>query len=610
MKKTYYMLFVVLMGLVTFGTKGYAASVDTNRVKTAGWNFFRTVSQGVSRAEAPRIVYVETVSIGAAVDGEDRGEDERQSGRSRYNGAVRTLNCFYVLQFEPEGWVIMSADDRVEPLLAYSLTGQYDTTNMPPAKKEILNGYRDEIAYILQSNVPEGETGMRWQSFVEGTYHPQSRSAVAPLLTTQWNQQPYYNLLCPADANNPYSGHSVTGCAATAMAQVVRYWQWPNEGINQHSYVSNYGTLSVDFGSTTYDYNNMPDKLTAGSSSVQINAVATLMYHCGVSLNMDYGTNESSASLADIPNALERYFAYPDGGVLVSKSDYSDSDWSALIKNELDHSRPVLYAANQASGGGHAFVCDGYDANGLFHMNWGWGGIDDEYYSLTSLYTPHAGYNFTQNHIIIKELSVEGRFMRCSKDDMVFSALVGGEGDVQILDVRGHSLTGSINVTAGNDFTVSANGTSFSSNITLPAIGGRVFVKYTPTAEIVSTRTLTLTSGSCSESVSLYGTPKVEVCVAPKNLTGVHTGTVVNLSWNVPLTYSANSPNSAVVSWDSSVVESYASQGGNASLCMLQRFVPSDLSSYNQYLLNICYVYNYFHYYPRTTGRKSDCTYV
>ncbi len=216
-----------------------------------------------------------------------------------------------------------------------------------------------------------------------------SPASVYPLVQTTWNQSPYYNDLCPYDNN---AGElTVTGCVATAMAQVLKYWNFPTTGAGFHSYNDpKYGTQSADFGSTTYDWADMPLVLNGPNTSI-----ATLMYHCGVSVNMTYGTAEAGGSDAYVISsqspitncaeyALKTYFGYPTTLNGQVRQNFDDNTWKNMITTDLDASRPIIYAGF-GSGGGHCFVCDGYDNNGLFHFNWGWQGQYDGYFDIDAL---------------------------------------------------------------------------------------------------------------------------------------------------------------------------------------------------------------------------------
>ena len=179
------------------------------------------------------------------------------------------------------------------------------------------------------------------------------------------------------------------------MAQVMRYYQWPLKGTGSYSYTDgNNGTLTADFSNTTYDWSNMLESYTSGSISKQDSAVATLMYHCGVAVSMTYSTTGSSATLSDAATALKNYFGYDTDLNIYTRDFYKSSDWMSMIKTELDNARPVLYGGSTGTAG-HAFVCDGYDSNNLFHINWGWSGYYNGYFELSILNPPPTGSTTT-----------------------------------------------------------------------------------------------------------------------------------------------------------------------------------------------------------------------
>ena len=513
------------------------------------------------------------------------GNVSKQVMQLVYTGtAVDGTDCYYVFSLQPTGFVIVAADERAEPILGYSYDNPFMVEGMPENVRGWLDHYREQIKAAVDDGIqPSAQITEKWTLLRAGHAMPtRSITAVSPLLQTTWDQNQYYNQYCPSDAYGP-GGHAYAGCVATAMAQIIRYWQWPNSGFNSHSYThSNYGTLSVDFGSVTHNYNNMPNSLSSSSTSTQKNAVAKLIYHCGVAVDMDYAADGSAAYTYTVPNALYNYFAYADNGTYVYRPDYSDTEWSNMIKQELNNSRPVFYAGSGS--GGHAFVCDGYDNNGNFHFNWGWSGsYNSGYYALDAL-TP-GNHNYSENQEAIIGISASGAFMRCSTSEMLFAAPVGEESEVQTLSVRGHSLSANINVTVVSGFKVSTDGSNYSTSASLPSTGGSLYLKYIPTSSNSIQYTMTLTSGTCSANVTLHGSVATEICVAPKNLTGTHNTTSVNLSWNEPVTYSSGSPASADLSWETnSNVSGYYGYGAT-SHCMVHRFVPSDLNSYNQYVL-------------------------
>lgn len=288
-----------------------------------------------------------------------------------------------------EGFVVMAADDCVKPILGYSLTGKFVAEGMPENVRGWLQGYDDEIQYAIESKMEAAaENAKMWKDLAEGNAKAGRTSVVVgPLTQTLWDQTQYYNIYCPAVSDGP-SGRAYTGCVATAMAQIMKYWGYPLQGTGTHSYTWNSQTLSADFGSTSYDWENMTNAYSSSSTDEQIQAVSTLMYHCGVSVDMNYGgqsTGGSAASTAQVGEALKTYFNYSSGIVYKSKEDYPN-DWEAMVKSELDENRPLQYRGS-SSRGGHSFVCDGYNSNNYFHFNWGWSGNYDGYFSLDNLNT-------------------------------------------------------------------------------------------------------------------------------------------------------------------------------------------------------------------------------
>ena len=313
----------------------------------------------------------------------------------------RGASAFHVFN-TADGFVIVSADDCEMPIIGYSREGRFDPNNVPIQMEDYLQDFIARIQYGIENHIEADEaTAKQWEmAKTTGKLNDsKSTKAVAPLLTDKWNQGCLYNSLCPT-MSGP-CGHAEVGCVAVAMAQIMRYWGYPTTGWGTHSY-SNAGlTLSADFGNTTYDWEHMPDSLTENSSEAEIEAVATLLYHCGVSVEMNYSPNGSNSNSSKIPDALIRYFYYSKHIHREKRSDFSDEEWLSLLKSNLDLQRPVQYSGFGV-GIGHAFVCDGYDENDLLHFNWGWGGNANGYFALGSLYP--NGNNLNNNNYAIFDI--------------------------------------------------------------------------------------------------------------------------------------------------------------------------------------------------------------
>ncbi len=308
---------------------------------------------------------------------------------------------YYVFNTDNNAYVIVTGTDRTLPILGYSFESSFNPNQIPDNVLSFLYEYEREIDYILTHNISAStETQQAWNDLNNKDISIQKniKSSVAPLVTTKWSQSPYYNAACPYDSKT--KRRAVTGCVATTMAQVIKYWEFPQIGYSDHSYVHHYfGELSADFKNTTYRYDLMPHTLNSQTTSDSVNAVATLIYHCGVAVEMDYGVDASGAYIDEFTvgkqsaeYAMRIYYGYSD---VKSTSRYALGNiaWTNLLKRELSEGRPLIYRG-QGDGGGHAFVCDGYDANDYFHFNWGWNGSYDGYFILNSL-NPGPYYDFT-----------------------------------------------------------------------------------------------------------------------------------------------------------------------------------------------------------------------
>ena len=290
----------------------------------------------------------------------------------------------YVFNVADEGgYVIVSNDDRTIPVLGYSDNGHLDPDDMPDNMKAWLEGYAreieclDDISGIATMDVP-AKVGNH------------ATTTLDPLVTTQWSQHAPYSDRCPRESST--NKRCVTGCVATAMAQVMNYHKWPESptteipGYDWSEYIDTQDPLPV----ITFDWDNMKDTYT-GEEPIEdptAIAVSTLMRYCGQSVRMQYSPSGSGAYTMDVAPALETYFGYNESAQYLVRSYYSYANWTDLIYNELEQGRPVIYDALARDAGGHAFVCDGYMYEGgedLFHINWGWGGALDGYFVLSVL---------------------------------------------------------------------------------------------------------------------------------------------------------------------------------------------------------------------------------
>ena len=294
----------------------------------------------------------------------------------------------YVFNKAGGGWVIVAGEDRArKTILAYSHTGSFDYETAPDGAKMLLEQYADGISKLRKNGLPEVKHSRRAP---QGEIKPY----VEPLIKTSWNQIAPYNNLTPLDDGVP----SVTGCVATAMAQIMNYWQWPKQGNGQHTNTRSNTHETRDFSQSVYDWDNMLDSYIDGEyNDTQANAVARLMADIGTASNMGYSWSRSGAYSIDACMALPRYFGYDEEKMcFANRLDYNQSEWDDLLREELSAGRPMYYTGVDRSGESHAFICDGYESLDYFHFNMGWGGQSNNYYLSSSV----AGYDGL--HSIIK----------------------------------------------------------------------------------------------------------------------------------------------------------------------------------------------------------------
>ncbi len=315
------------------------------------------------------------------------------------NSRTIMKNSYYIFNFsDDKGFIIVSADDKVNPILGYSFDKGFDITKAPSNVLGWLNRYDQEIIRIINDDLvpvhPEwGKLNLNSTSIKRGT------TAIAPLLKTTWDQSPYYNDSCPKDPTT--NNLSVTGCVATAMAQTMKYWAYPSQGMSSNQYtLGSLGTLKADFSKSVYKWGDMSPNISATSNVNSKSAVAQLMRDCGYAVNMQYSSKGSGAwvfgrNSPTAEYALINNFGYSSTMTSLKKDNFSDADWITKLKTEFDQSRVVIYVGYTSDYlSGHCFVADGYDANNLIHFNWGWGGYADGYFATTNL-SPVSGYNLS-----------------------------------------------------------------------------------------------------------------------------------------------------------------------------------------------------------------------
>ena len=299
-------------------------------------------------------------------------------------------NAYFVVNFE-NGWVIVSANDVMTPVIGYNFEGDFPAQeNQLESFHNWMYSYVDQINYIRDNNiVAETSVTNDWNTYATNDYTLLSLRGdrdLDPLLTATWNQDNPYNAMCPEDEQGP-GDRVYVGCVATAMSMIMHYWRYPLVGTGSNSYYYYpYGTISADFGATEYNWNAMTDNI----DNDYVWAIAEIGFHAGVSVDMMYGWDGSGAYSQDVPGAFRTHFGYQNGVSYVSKSSYTSTQWQNMMLLDLDNSKP-LYYSGRSSEGGHAFVCDGYQGSN-YHFNFGWSGSGNGFFNLYSV----GGYSQQQ----------------------------------------------------------------------------------------------------------------------------------------------------------------------------------------------------------------------
>lgn len=415
-----------------------------------------------------------------------------------FRNEERDIATLYVFNTaDNRGFVIVAGTDCVDPIVAYSTEGAFDPNNIPPAMMWWLNCQAEPISYAQNNHLePLSNYVASWKELENEAlpYFGTDSKAIIKLTTSTWNQEPLYNNMCPIDPTT--NQRSVTGCVATAMAQIIYYWKYPRVGKKTSVYSWEGRDISVNFAEAYYDYDHMVDALSYSSTQQQINAVALLSYHCGVAVKMNYHSAASGANSEDVPKALYRYFKYEEDSLqMLSRSDgqfYNpncisspndkDTLWVNTIKKEIMNKRPVYYSGASPNSQGehsrHAFVCDGWNSvNKQLHFNWGWGGSGDCFCNVFRAQLQVGSYNFTnENKIIIgitppadslttvgittvEEPAITEVYPNPAKEQITVSYHLNGNSsaDMQIFDIAGREVKRTKVYSASNIVTISVS---------------------------------------------------------------------------------------------------------------------------------------------------------
>jgi len=310
------------------------------------------------------------------------------------------LPVYYVFNINTKGYVIVSADDAVIPVLAYSFEGVYSDENQAPQFTAWMGQYARQISYARKTDaVPFPSATSAWNHLLNpdnpSLFTQKGTRDVEPMINSNWNQPSPYNEMCPADPAGS-NGHAIVGCVPVAMGQIMYYYRWPDHGIGSYTYLdSTYGTQHASFDSTWYQWNNMKNTITNSDPGI-----AQLLYHLGVSVDLRYGPASSGMYNHKAAYSLRTYFKYSPETRYVYR-DSTNLNWDSLIIAHLDRKMPLYYAGWSVPNiNGHAFVCDGYQGGDYFHFNFGWSGSSNGYFYLDNLTPGGNNFNLAQELII------------------------------------------------------------------------------------------------------------------------------------------------------------------------------------------------------------------
>ncbi len=387
---------------------------------------FVSFSGNISPEQASKVArnfYFERINLVKPVSIEETGIAEIRS--------IGSPAIYYVFNMKPDGYVVVSASDNVIPVLAYSFEGSYsEESKLHDGYKVWMNHYKNQVEYAIAANIiPSSQTVNEWQRLLSDNFVPQKSSGqvlnVNPLLVSKWDQDVPFNNQCPLDPAGP-GGHCLTGCVATAMGQLLYYYRFPLTGQGSYTYTHpDYGTISADFGATTYHWDGMPSQPFLFS-----NPLSELLFHQGVSVDMDYGPDASGMWNHKAAYSLKTYFRYgPE-----TRYFFRDSvsiDWDSLLVTNLNQRKPLYYAgwAGVQSTSGHAFVCDGYQPGNYYHFNWGWGGSQDGYFYTNNLTPGGNNFNFAQEVIPMFPDTVQNTYPTSCQGVTTFNSLRGSVED-------------------------------------------------------------------------------------------------------------------------------------------------------------------------------------
>ena len=364
---------LLLLTIININTGVFASPVDQKTAKTVATRFMQGVDSRVKSSEDLSLVYTRE-------------------------------NAFFVFGNQ-SSWIMVASQDIVGPILAYSTEGAFVVPEDTVTGTNFwawINNYETQIKHLVDNKIPATkEIANQWQTLLLGTEIMGIHTPVLPLMTTTWNQTWPYNALCPPEPWGP-GGHALVGCVGVAMGQIMKYHNWPAQGVGYYGYQWGPSYTGANFGQTQYNFTSMSNSISTMNTTGDT-AVARLLYHTALACRSMWGAGSTgvgySGGQEPMTRAWVNYFQYAYSTMeYVNMVDYTQAQWHALIQSELNANRPVYYSGDSV--GSHAFVCDGVDANNLYHFNWGWGGMYNGYFALGSLNPGSSNFTNHQDAII------------------------------------------------------------------------------------------------------------------------------------------------------------------------------------------------------------------
>ncbi|OQA00029.1 MAG: Streptopain precursor [Bacteroidetes bacterium ADurb.Bin408] len=362
----------VLLQIVLLSSSTFARPVNRQQAETAAYNFL------YNKAD---VLIKKSFSLEL---------------KKVYYNEQSNFPLYYIFDINPIGFVIVTADDNLVPVIGYSFEEKYEE-NLNPVQNWWLHL---QTTHAIKNMKESPEIQALWQSLANKPAI-KSTKEVLPLCSTKWNQDTHYNYYCPEDSNGP-GNHAYAGCVATAMGQVMKYWNYPSNGEGGYAYqhiwpmyFNNYGVIQANFGATTYNWPNMPAQVNVTNCE----EVATLLFHCGVSVKMNYGPDGSGAKTESVPFALKHYFKYDESIGFIERSNIEPAIWNSIIIDQLEKGLPMVYSGSDATEG-HAWVVDGYQDSSYFHVNWGWSGANNGYFYFSDLNSGNGDFTAYQQAVI------------------------------------------------------------------------------------------------------------------------------------------------------------------------------------------------------------------